>query len=131
MALTVDFWIFGKRENNTIQPNTTPLKTYNTVQLKDDCSVVNPALKIRDSISNRVPDFLCGRPGESSLSNDLRITTFAVIGLVKLYLVLSWQQFYRNRRKCCRDRTVICFEILSRPKCRRNCPVCRKKRSDR
>ena len=57
MALTVDFWTFGKRENTTTLPFTTPLKTYNTVQLKDDCSVVNPALKIRESINVRVMDW--------------------------------------------------------------------------
>ena len=57
MALTVDFWTFGKRENTTTLPFTTPLKTYNTVQMKDDCSVVNPALKIRESINVRVMDW--------------------------------------------------------------------------
>lgn len=57
MALTVDFWTFGKRENTTTLPFTSPLKTYNTVQLKDDCSVVNPALKIRESVNVRVMDW--------------------------------------------------------------------------
>lgn len=57
MALTVDFWTFGKRENTTTQPYTSPLKTYSTVQLKDNCSVVNPALKIREAVNVRVMDW--------------------------------------------------------------------------
>ena len=57
MALTVDFWTFGKRENATSQPSANPLKTYNTVQLKDNCSVVNPALKIREAVNVRVMDW--------------------------------------------------------------------------
>ena len=44
--MTVKFWNFAKRENATSIPSTTPEATYNNVLLKDDCSVVNPALKI-------------------------------------------------------------------------------------
>ena len=57
MALTVQFWTFAKRENTTIIPNTTALKTYNNVVLKDDCSVVNPALKIKEAIATNVQDW--------------------------------------------------------------------------
>lgn len=47
MALTVRFWKFGKRENATSTPNNSAATaTYNNVELKDNCSVVNPALKI-------------------------------------------------------------------------------------
>lgn len=47
MALTVRFWTFGKRENATSTPsNSAATATYNNVELKDNCSVVNPALKI-------------------------------------------------------------------------------------
>ena len=54
MAMTVDFWGFGKPENSTAIPATTPLKTYNTVELKDNCSVVNPTLKIKEPIATNV-----------------------------------------------------------------------------
>ena len=57
MALTVQFWTFAKRENTTTIPNTTALKTYNNVLLKDDCSVVNPALKIKEAIATNVQDW--------------------------------------------------------------------------
>ena len=47
MALTVRFWKFGKRENATSTPNNNAATaTYTNVELKGDCSVVNPALKI-------------------------------------------------------------------------------------
>lgn len=47
MALTVRFWTFSKRENATSIPaNGAAAATYNNVELKDNCSVVNPALKI-------------------------------------------------------------------------------------
>lgn len=49
MALTVQFWIFGKRENSTSVPSTDPLIEFNNAQFKDVCSVVNPSLKIRDA----------------------------------------------------------------------------------
>jgi hypothetical protein len=57
MALTVDFWGFGKQENSTEIPSTTPLKTYSTVLLKDNCSVVNPTLKINESMATNVFDW--------------------------------------------------------------------------
>lgn len=54
MSLTVQFWGFGKKENSTLQPTSTPLATYNAVELKDNCSIVNPALKINVPISHNV-----------------------------------------------------------------------------
>ena len=54
MALTVKFWTYAKRENATSIPSTTPLVTYNNVILKDDCSVVNPALKIKEALNTNV-----------------------------------------------------------------------------
>lgn len=44
--MTVKFWTYAKRENATSRPSTSPEATYNNVLLKDDCSVVNPALKV-------------------------------------------------------------------------------------
>lgn len=46
MALTIKFWGFGKKENSTIIPTSNPLITYNNAELKDSCSLVNPAIKI-------------------------------------------------------------------------------------
>lgn len=57
MALTVQFWGFGKKENSTIRPNTTPLAEYVLVELKDNCSIVNPALKINAPISHNVQTY--------------------------------------------------------------------------
>lgn len=57
MSLTVDFWTFGKRENTTTIPSSNPVKTYSTVLLKDNCSVVNPALEIREAVTTRVMDW--------------------------------------------------------------------------
>ena len=57
MSLVVQFWEFAKRENATSIPSTNPLVTYNNVLLKDDCSIVNPALKIRESVNVRVQDW--------------------------------------------------------------------------
>lgn len=54
MALTVDFWGYGKPENSTITPTTTPLKTYTTVELKDNCSIVNPTLKVKEPLTTNV-----------------------------------------------------------------------------
>lgn len=59
MALTVNFWGFGKKENSTINPSILPtpqppLKTYNNVLLKDNCSIVNPALKILEPMTTNV-----------------------------------------------------------------------------
>lgn len=54
MALTVKFWNYAKRENATSSPATTPLATYNNVLLKDDCSLVNPALKIQAAFNTNV-----------------------------------------------------------------------------
>ena len=57
MALTVQFWGYGKKENSTKYPSTTPLKTYSNVLLKDNCSIVNPALKINESMLTSVHDW--------------------------------------------------------------------------
>ena len=54
MALTVKFWNFGKMENSTVQPSTTPLQTYTDILLKDDCSVVNPAIKLNVPMNTTV-----------------------------------------------------------------------------
>ena len=54
MALTVKFWTFGKRENSTTAPASAPLQTYNNVLLKDNCSVVNPAIKLNVPINTNV-----------------------------------------------------------------------------
>ena len=54
MALTVNFWGFGKRENSTVYPTTTPLKSYTNVILKDSCSVVAPVLKINEPVTTNV-----------------------------------------------------------------------------
>ena len=57
MALTVKFWTFGKRDNATSTPPGNPLANYTAVQLKDDCSVVNPALLINAPVTTRVYDW--------------------------------------------------------------------------
>lgn len=57
MSLTVQFWGFGKKENSTLRPTSTPLATYTTVELKDNCSLVNPALKINAPISQNVQTY--------------------------------------------------------------------------
>lgn len=58
MGLTVKFWEFAKRENATSVPlDSAASATYNNVILKDDCSVVNPALKLKVPLSTRVYDW--------------------------------------------------------------------------
>lgn len=57
MALTVKFWTFGKRDNSTVTPPGSPLANYTAVQLKDDCSVVNPALLLNAPVTTRVYDW--------------------------------------------------------------------------
>ena len=57
MALTVKFWTFGKRENATTIPSATPAQTYNNVLLKDDCSVVNPSIKLNVPITSTVYNY--------------------------------------------------------------------------
>lgn len=54
MALTVNFWNYAKIENSTSIPSTAPLREYRDVLLKDDCSVVNPAIKIKEPITTLV-----------------------------------------------------------------------------
>lgn len=46
MALTVQFWTYAKQENSTAIPSATPAATFSAVLLKENCSVVNPALKL-------------------------------------------------------------------------------------
>ena len=58
MGLTVRFWAFAKRENATSIPQDSGASaTYNNVILKDDCSVVNPAIKLKVPLSTRVYDW--------------------------------------------------------------------------
>lgn len=58
MALTVRFWEYAKRENATSRPNNnTAAATYTNVLLKDDCSIVNPAIKLKESMATRVQDW--------------------------------------------------------------------------
>ena len=46
MALTVKFWTYAKQENSTAIPSATPAATFSAVLLKENCSVVNPALQL-------------------------------------------------------------------------------------
>lgn len=58
MALTVRFWEYAKRENATSRPpNNTAASSYHNVLLKDDCSIVNPAIKLKESMATRVQDW--------------------------------------------------------------------------
>lgn len=57
MSMTVKFWTFGKRDNATSVPSTNPIQTYNNVLLKDNCSVVNPAIKLNVPMTTRVYDW--------------------------------------------------------------------------
>lgn len=54
MALTVKFWSFAKEENSTKIPVASPNATYNTAELKDDCSIVNPIIKLKVPITTSV-----------------------------------------------------------------------------
>lgn len=55
MALTVDFYTFAKEENSTAKPLVGSAQaSYNTVELKDDCSVVNPVIKLNVSMATAV-----------------------------------------------------------------------------
>lgn len=54
MSLTVQFWGYGKQDNSTAIPSSAPLKTYNNVLLKDNCSIVNPALRINEPMNTNV-----------------------------------------------------------------------------
>lgn len=54
MGLTVKFWNYAKRENATSRPSTTPLTTYTNILLKGNCSVVNPALELREPMTTNV-----------------------------------------------------------------------------
>lgn len=52
--LTVQFWGYGKRENATSTPSGDPIATYPLVELKDNCSLVNPSLKIKEPVTRNV-----------------------------------------------------------------------------
>lgn len=54
MALTVKFWGYAKRENATSIPSVNPSATYNNVLLKDNCSVVNPVIKLNVPLNTNV-----------------------------------------------------------------------------
>lgn len=54
MALTVKFWDFGKQNNSTAIPATTPNKTYVSVLLKENCSIVNPSIKLYEAMTTNV-----------------------------------------------------------------------------
>lgn len=55
MALTVKFWAFAKPENSTSMPtDNTAQATYSNVLLKDDCSIVNPAIELNVSMATNV-----------------------------------------------------------------------------
>lgn len=54
MALTVRFWNFGKRENATSAPAGVPAAEFTNILLKDNCSVVNPAIKLNLPMSTVV-----------------------------------------------------------------------------
>lgn len=54
MALTCNFWTFSKVENSTSAPAANPLGTFTNVTLKDNCSVVNPAIEITAPMAQNV-----------------------------------------------------------------------------
>lgn len=54
MALNVKFWTFGKRENATSYPTGAAAAEYSNVLLKDNCSVVNPAIKLNVPMTTNV-----------------------------------------------------------------------------
>lgn len=54
MALTVRFWNYGKRENSTSTPSAGTAETFNNILLKDNCSIVNPAIKLNVAINANV-----------------------------------------------------------------------------
>lgn len=54
MALTVRFWNFGKRDNSTSTPAGSPAAEYTNILLKDNCSVVNPSIKLNVPMSTVV-----------------------------------------------------------------------------
>ena len=53
--LTIKFWTFAKKENSTANPSSaTPLANFSSSLLKDDCSIVNPIIKINTPLSTNV-----------------------------------------------------------------------------
>ena len=54
MSLTVSFWNYAKKENATSVPSAAPLHTFTNIQLKENCSIVNPAIKLNVSLSTNI-----------------------------------------------------------------------------
>lgn len=47
MAFTVEFYQFSKKRNSTKQPTAGSGTTYTGIELKDDCSILNPIIRLR------------------------------------------------------------------------------------
>ena len=47
MAFTAEFFLFSKKRNSTKQPTLGSGTTFTGIELKDDCSILNPIIKIR------------------------------------------------------------------------------------
>ena len=45
--MTIEFFNFSKKKNSTKQPTTGSGTQYTGVELKDDCSIINPVIKVR------------------------------------------------------------------------------------
>ena len=45
--MTIEFWNFSKKRNSTKQPTTGTGTQYTGVELKDDCSILNPVIRVR------------------------------------------------------------------------------------
>ena len=45
--MTIEFFNFSKKKNSTKQPTTGSGTQYTGVELKDDCSILNPVIKVR------------------------------------------------------------------------------------
>ena len=78
MALTADFYIFGKKNNSTKQPVVADLAFSCSVTLKDGCSIVNPVLVLNlGSIS-------------ATDSTVLRTNYLHLSGFNKYYFINDW-----------------------------------------
>ncbi len=78
MALTADFYIFGKRNNSTKQPASADLAFSCSVTLKDSCSIVNPVLVLNFGSINAADNVILR-------TNYLRLTPFN-----KYYFINDW-----------------------------------------
>ena len=47
MAFTAEFYLFSKKRNSTKQPTAGSGTTYTGIELKDDCSILNPIIRLR------------------------------------------------------------------------------------